>query len=284
MLIRGEIGLGKARLAHRIHELSDRRAAPFAEVNVLRDTDADAALARAMAEVGEGTLYINGVGRLSSESQDRLLATLDQGTPFRVVASVGTRIDEKVAGGGFRADLLYRLMTHEISIPPLSQRREDAVWLAGQLFDLLNRRRSEPFKGISSHAEAAIRDHDWPGNGRELRARLLRAMEAADGQWLFPSDIFPELDDGSDGILSLLEAREAAERSQILAALDRTNGQIAEAARLLKISRTTLVGEDAEAWPLTAPRLRSDFRTLKKLNYKQGLAALRQGRQGAPFR
>jgi len=240
VLIRGGKGLGKARLARRIHDLSDRRAAPFVEVNAHRTPGDDAALTEAIAEVGEGTLHLNGLGSLSQASQDRLIGILSAGAPFRVVASDWPVADENAGAGGLRADLLYLFKTHEIFIPPLEERPEDAVWLATQFFEALNGRRDAPLKGLSSHAESAIRAHDWPGNGRELRARLLRAVEAAQGDWLFPSDIFPELGAESDRFSTLAEARDAAERQQIVAALARTDGHILEAAKLLKVSRTTL--------------------------------------------
>lgn len=240
VLIRGDKGLGKARLARRIHNLSDRRAAPFIEVNAHRDDRAGPALIGAIAEVGEGTLHINGLGSLPQPSQDHLLEALAAGAPFRAIASAWPAVDERVAAGALRADLLYLFKTHEIFIPPLVERPEDAVWLAKQFFEALNRRRDPPLRGLSSHAESAIRAHDWPGNGRELRARLLGAVEAAQGDWLFPSDIFPELGAESDRFSTLAEARDTAERQQIIAALARTDGHILEAAKLLKVSRTTL--------------------------------------------
>ena len=240
VLIRGEKGLGKARLARRIHDLSDRCAAPFTEVNAQRGDGADAALVTALAEIGEGTLHINGLGGLSRASQDRLIRALSADAPFRVIASAWPAVDARVAAGELRADLLYLFKEHEIFVPPLAERPEDAVWLAKQFFESLTHRRDPPLKGLSSHAESAIRSHDWPGNGRELRARMLRAIQAAQGDWLFPSDIFPELGVESDRFPTLSEARDAAERQQIMAALTRTDGHIREAAKLLKVSRTTL--------------------------------------------
>lgn len=93
---------------------------------------------------------------------------------------------------------------------------------------------------MSDLALAAIREHDWPGEGREIRARIARAVQAAEGDRLFPADIFPELNETGAEPRTLSEARERAERRQILRALSRTGGQVAEAARLLKVSRTTL--------------------------------------------
>lgn len=240
VLIRSDKGLGKARLARRIHDLSDRRAAPFIAINAHRHDVDDQALRAAVAKVGEGTLYLNGLESLASDMQDHLIEILASGTQFRPLASVWPTVDERVAAGELRSDLLYLFKAHEIFIPPLCERPEDAIWLAKQFFEALNRRRDLPLKGLSSHAESAIRVHDWPGNGRELRARLLRAVEAAQGEWVFPSDIFPELGAESDRFPTLSEARDAAERQQIVAALARTDGHILEAAKLLKVSRTTL--------------------------------------------
>lgn len=239
VLIRGGRGLGKERIARRIHGLSDRQSAPFFEVNAFQDHVSVDTLELAFERASDGTLFVNGVGRLDGEGQDRLVAQLGQSS-FRLIASCGTRIEEKVQAGGFRSDLLYALVAHEIVVPPLAQRGEDAVWLAGKMFNALNQARGVPMRGISELALTAIRDHDWPGNGRELRSRLLRAMDVATGDWIYPADVFPELNQEDIGVQTLSEARDLAERRQIIKALERTGGQIAEAARLLKVSRTTL--------------------------------------------
>ena len=239
VLIRGGRGLGKERIARRLHDLSERRSAPFVAVNAFGDDRSADELAAAFETVSEGTLFANGVGGLDLAGQGRLMEALVR-APFRLVASCGTRIDEKAAAGDFRSDLLYALVANEIVVPPLSQRAEDAVWLATQMFQALNERREVPMRGVSELALSAIRDHGWPGNGRELRSRLLRAMDVATADWIFPADIFPELNQADAEVQSLSEARDVAERRQIIKALERTGGQIAEAARLLRVSRTTL--------------------------------------------
>lgn len=239
ILIRGGRGLGKERIARRIHTKSDRSSAPFIALNALRDHMSVDDVSAAIREASDGTLFVNGIGRLDTLSQDRLMEALHPDR-FRLIATCGTRIEEKVESGGFRADLLYALVAHEIVVPPLSQRGEDAVWLANQMFKALNEKREGHLRGISELALVAIRDHDWPGNGRELRSRLLRAIDVGTGEWILPADIFPELNQTDTEIESLSDAREAAERRQIIVALERTGGQIAEAARLLKVSRTTL--------------------------------------------
>jgi DNA-binding NtrC family response regulator len=236
LLIRGGPGLGKARLGRFVHERSDRRAAPLVVRDALSSPLDAAALAVAAREAGEGTLLIVGVGRLLPDAQDALAGLLRDGAPLRLIATAGMRLRERVAAGGFRADLHDRLGERTIVVPPLAERPEDAVWLAGRLFAALNGGRRQ---GLSAAAEEAIRAHDWPGNGRELRARIARAIAAAEGPLLLPSDLFPE-PAGEAGLRPLAEVRDAAERAHIAAALARTGGQVAEAARLLRISRTTL--------------------------------------------
>ncbi len=237
VLLRGGPGLGKLRLARRIHDHSDRRAAPAIVLDALAGPVENETLARAIVDVGEGSLIIVGIGRLPSDCQDLLLASLRQ-RDFRVIATAGLRLEEKGADH-FRSDLQSLLTSHEIVIPALAERPEDAVWLAARLFPAMNARRASPLTGIAASAEEAIRAHDWPGNGRELRARLLRAVEAAVGDLVLTSDLFPERA-GDAGLRSLAEVRDAAERSQIAAALERTGGQVGEAAKLLRVSRTTL--------------------------------------------
>ena len=235
VLILGQAGLGKARIARRIHDLSDRRAAPFVQIDALRGPVDDAALSAAAAGAGEGTLAILGVGRIGTEAQEALVRLI-RGGACRVIATAGMGLEARTAAGGFRADLLDALRCHEIVVPPLAERPEDALWLAHRLFQRLNAARRS---GLSAAAEEAIRTHDWPGNGRELRARMVRALESAEAAVLQPADLFPERA-GAGAFRSLAEVRDAAERAHIRAALERTGGQMSEAARLLGVSRTTL--------------------------------------------
>lgn len=236
LLIRGASGLGKLRLARRVHELSDRKAAPMVVCNALRGPVGVSEVQTAVTEVGEGSLVIMGIARLDFGAQDTLMGLL-AAPRFRLIATLGLQADE--GEHGLRADLLSLLRSHEIMVPPLADRPDDAVWLAAQLFSGLNARRAVPLTGIAASAEEAIRTYDWPGNGREVRARLMRAVEAAEGSMVLTSDLFPER--AVDGEMrSLSEVRDSAEKAQIVMALERTNGQVGEAAKLLRISRTTL--------------------------------------------
>lgn len=241
VLVRGAIGTGKALVARRIHDLSDRIAAPFAAVNLARSDDPVSDLDCARRHVGEGSLFLNGLERLPPAGQNWLMSWLESAPDARIIAACGADMAQETAAGRFRADLFYRLDQFDIPIPPLADRPEDAVWLLHQLFGRLNARRNAPLSGISALAEQVVRSHNWPGNGRELRARLVQAMATADSDLLFPADLFPERRAAPDDTLpSLSEARESAERAHILLALERTGGHLAEAARVLKVSRTTL--------------------------------------------
>lgn len=236
LLIRGAQGLGKLRLARCVHDLSERRAAPILVCNAARDRVGVAELEAAIVEVGEGTLVVVGIADLDPAAQDFLMAAL-RAPAFRLIATLGPQGDD--AAQGLRADLLSLLQSHEIVVPPLADRPDDAVWLAAQLFPGLNARRKAPLIGIAATTEEAIRAYGWPGNGREVRARLMRAVETAEGGMVMTADLFPERA-ADEAMRPLSEVRDAAEKAQIMAALDRTHGQVGEAARLLRVSRTTL--------------------------------------------
>jgi DNA-binding NtrC family response regulator len=237
LLIRGAPGLGKLRLARRVHDLSDRRAAPFSVLDLLRGPGRRDDLAQAASAAADGTLVLVGIDRLEPDAQDWLMQAL-RAPAFRQIATTGPGFGQ-TGSDALRPDLLAILGSHSLVVPALSERPEDAVWLARQIFPGLNARRPRPLAGMAATAEDAIRAHDWPGNGRELRARLLRAVEVAEGDFVLAADLFPERASGQP-LRSLAEARDAAERAQIISALELTGGHVGEAARLLRVSRTTL--------------------------------------------
>lgn len=243
VLLWGGPGLGKDLIARRIHDLSDRRAAPFVPVNVARESDPEAAIfgvGGAFDLVGDGTIFINAISRLPVDLQERLADELNEAASPKLIIACSQHLNTLIDAGQISAELYYRMAQMEIPVPPLGTRPEDAVWLIEQLFGKLAQSKAPAVKGISPLCIAAVRNHHWPGGGREVRARLLRGLSLTSGELLQPSDLFPERLAVLDEMMSLAEARATAEKSQIIAALDRTGGQIGETAKLLRIARTTL--------------------------------------------
>lgn len=243
VLLLGGPGTGKELIARRIHAQSKHKSAPFVAVNLARDSDLEGKLfgaQGAVATCGTGVLFLQAISRMPHALQARLLQALDQGFGAQIIAACGTDLAQLVADASFLPDLFYRLDMMEIPIPPLSERTEDAVWLAAHLFERFNARRKVPLAGMSSLSVQALRAHDWPGGGRELRARLAHAVEIAPADYLQPADLFPERAVSGERMMTLAEARAAAERRQIIEALERCDGHLGQAAKLLEISRTTL--------------------------------------------
>lgn len=245
VLILGETGTGKKAAARNIHAQSDRRAAPFLAVDLSRSDAAgqeqllfgpEGALERAQ----NGVLVIERIGDAVPQVQTRLVQVIwnSQTRGARIMA---TDSDEPRLRVVLRPDLYYHLNMLVMMIPPMRQRPEDTLWMLGQMFEGMNARREVGLKGVSLPAEDLALRYDWPGNGRELRGRLARAMAVARADMILPADLFPEkANERADDFPSLAEAREQAERFHIERALARTHGAISDAARLLQVSRTTL--------------------------------------------
>jgi transcriptional regulator with PAS, ATPase and Fis domain len=161
-----------------------------------------------------------------------------------VVSSSNADLPALVAKGSFRADLYYRLNAIELRIPPLRARPGDIVPLSEHYLAQFARGAARRVPSFSPAARAALRDHGWPGNVRELRNRIERALGlAGEAPQISPQGLFPEQvlrEQPGERIASLADARERAERQHIEEAIARTNGEIAKAASLLGISRTTL--------------------------------------------
>jgi DNA-binding NtrC family response regulator len=274
VLFAGETGVGKEVCARLLHAESGCADEPFVAVNCAAIPDHllesevfghergafTGATARHLGyaeRARRGTLFLDEVAELPMPLQAKLLRLIEDRSfhrlggetaiPFRarIVCATNRDLMAQVAAGQFRDDLLYRINVVTIDVPPLRKRREDVRWLARFFFAESAQSAQSPPRGISSLAEEAMLAHEWPGNIRELRNRLERAIALANGGWLMPGDLFPEArrQPGASAEvqpLSLAAAREAAEKREIERALRESSGQIGEAAKLLHISRTTL--------------------------------------------
>ncbi len=193
VLITGESGTGKALAARALHDLGPRNRRAFVTVSLggLDATQADAMLFGAgperpgkLAEADGGTLFLDHVAEVSPPVQMRLLRVIDGlerpnagGTDrpleFRIVAAAGDDIDDRVADGRFRADLLSRLEVVRLRLPPLRERQNDVAEL-GRAFLLRLARQGLPPKTLDGRALERLQRHDWPGNVRELQNLMSR--------------------------------------------------------------------------------------------------------------
>jgi DNA-binding NtrC family response regulator len=273
VLLLGETGVGKEVAARQLHDASDRRNLPFVVVSCatipvdraeseMFGHERGAVAGSRTAHVGlvelagAGTLFLDEVSALPLLLQGKLLRLLEDGSyrrlggaqeivsSARIVSSSNADLLALVAEGRFRADLYYRLNVIELHIPPLRARREDIIPLAEHFLVQLARSAGQRAPSLTPAASAALRDHAWSGNIRELRNRLERALcLSPDAPQLSAHAIFPELallDEPGERVASLAEVRQRAERLHIEEAMRQTGGEIGRAAVLLGISRTTL--------------------------------------------
>jgi DNA-binding NtrC family response regulator len=273
VLLLGETGVGKEVAARQLHNASLRRGLPFVVVSCATlpldraesemfgherggVTGSRTAHVGLVEQAGGGTLFLDEVSALPLSLQGKLLRLLEDGSyrrlggahelvcDARIVSSSNADLPALVAKGDFRADLYYRLNVIELHLPPLRARCEDIIPLAEHYLAQFARGAGHRVPSLAPTARAALRDHRWPGNVRELRNRLERALGvSADTPQISVQAIFPEqvlLDQPAERVASLAEARERAERRHIEEAIAQTKGEIAKAAALLGISRTTL--------------------------------------------
>jgi DNA-binding NtrC family response regulator len=273
VLLLGETGVGKEVAARQLHDASVRRELPFVVVSCATIpvdraesemfghergvvTGSRIAHAGLVEQAGAGTLFLDEVSALPLQLQGKFLRLLEDRSyrrlgsaqemvsGARIVSSSNADLSALIAAGHFRADLYYRLNVIELHIPPLRARCEDIIPLAEHFLARLARSRGQRVPSLTPSAAAALREHSWPGNIRELRNRLERALGLSAGAaQLSAHAIFPEetlRDEQRERVMSLAEARQRAERLQIEEAIRQTGGEIGRAATLLGVSRTTL--------------------------------------------
>ncbi len=277
VLIQGESGTGKELVARAIHAHSPRRAGPFVAVNCaalpadlleselfghVRGAFTGAVRDRAgRFEVAQGgTLFLDEVGDLPLQLQVKLLRVLQERSYERVGDSATLQADARIVAathrdlrravemGTFRDDLFYRLRVFPIELPPLRERREDIEPIARYLLLRVGERGGRALR-FSPDALRALLSYAWPGNVRELENALEFAVTVSQGQTVRAEDLPPEVSAARpvapEAARALPPAGDPAAgreelRAAVVRALDRSRWRVAEAARALGISRSTL--------------------------------------------
>ena len=270
VLITGENGTGKGVVARALHAASARSGVPMVTVNTgglsealfeselfghVRGAFTDAKTDRVgRFELADGgTLFLDEIANISLNQQAKLLRVLETGeferlgssktrtADVRIVSATNADLRVVVAAGRFRQDLLFRLNTVEIPIPPLRERRDDIPPLTQRFLEAHAQRYRKPFRGCEEAAVAALLGHSWPGNVRELDHAVERGVLMGRGDWVRAADLNlqpaapaaapPRLED-----MTL----EDVERVLIQKALARYGGNVSQAAQALGLSRSAL--------------------------------------------
>jgi hydrogenase-4 transcriptional activator len=295
VLITGESGTGKELVARAIHVGSLRSAAMFLPYNCTttgRDladsqlfghrrgafTGAVSDQPGLVRSAAGGTLFLDEIGDLPLDVQPKLLRFVEQHeimpigethpqrVDVRVLAATNADLEQRVAEGKFREDLYYRLAVIRIHVPPLRERREEIPHLSTYFLREASERLGKPDILLSSETLATFSQFWWPGNVRQLKNEIQRAVALAPpGGTIEPSHLSPEIGTAqiptgmapdrmaNRGASSLASAVEQVERDMIQTALDRSRGNISETARLLGLTRRGLylklrrLGLDARA-------------------------------------
>ncbi len=272
VLVTGESGTGKEVLARLVHQHSPRKDGPMVAVNCTAIPDnlieselfghVKGAFTGAIANrkgrfqsASKGTLFLDEIGELKMDMQAKLLRAIQERevepvgsdrtetVDVRIIAATNKDLAEEVAKGNFREDLFYRLSVIPLHIPPLRERREDIPALANHFLKKLG---APPGVKFSHTVMTAMKRYDWPGNIRELQNSVERSLILRKGKIIEPGDVnLP-----SDKTAEVLEipdippdgvSLEDIEKGLIQKALEKSNGNRSQAARLLKIPRHVLI-------------------------------------------
>jgi two-component system nitrogen regulation response regulator NtrX len=280
ILIVGPSGAGKELAARTLHIASGRADGPFVVINAAAITPERMEIelfgvepngehprkTGALEEAHGGTLFIDEIGDMPRETQNKILRVLvDQtfqrqgGTTkvnvdVRIISSTARNLEEEIAAGRFREDLYHRLSVVPIRVPPLSERREDIPELIDYFMDQISVATGLPKRQIGQDAMAVLQSHVWPGNVRQLRNNVERVMILASGgpeviitADMLPQDVgsmVPAMPTSNNGEhimgLPLREAREVFERDYLMAQISRFSGNISRTAEFVGMERSAL--------------------------------------------
>lgn len=270
VLITGENGTGKEMIARELHAHSNRKG----EVMITVDmgaitetlfeselfgsvkgafTDAKEDRAGKFEAANKGTLFLDEIGNLSYALQSKLLAAIQNrritrvgsnkpiDTDIRLICATNSNLQQMVGQGTFREDLLYRINTIHLEIPPLRKRGNDILLLADFFLKKYSVKYQKPDIRFSPQTRKQFLEYQWPGNVRELQHSIEKAVIMCDNNFLFPEDFFfkssPHPVLPNDDTLQTLEDME---REMIIQAIERHSGNISAVASQLGITRQTL--------------------------------------------
>jgi DNA-binding NtrC family response regulator len=269
VLITGENGTGKEMLAREIHALSNRYARDMVTVDMGAVTETlfeselfghkkgaftDAHADRAgKFEAAQGsTIFLDEIGNLPYSLQAKLLSVLQNRCVVRVgsnesipvnvrlICATNANLDERVAQGSFREDLLYRINTIHLEIPPLRERKEDIIPLAERFMHRFAKQYDKGLLTLSETACRKLREHPWYGNIRELEHAIEKAVIISDGGMLTDAHFHFSRKSLSPAQHSEAETLEDMELVMIRRAIDKHQGNLSAVASLLGITRQTL--------------------------------------------
>jgi len=269
-LLLGETGTGKEVLAKAIHQLSPRSDEPFSAINCgaipenlleseLFGHEKGAFTGATQMKKGKielahgGTLFLDEIGDMPLPLQVKLLRFLQERVieriggikvipvDVRVVCATHQNLQAHIEQGLFREDLYYRVSEITLNIPPLRDREGDSIIIAQALLKTICQKMNRPNLCFNEDAMRAIKSYNWPGNVREVINKVKRAVIMADDKKVTAEDLeLPTTSTITEEALNLRKIRDNAERSAIIQAIQAAQNNMAQAARLLGITRPTL--------------------------------------------
>ena len=271
--ISGESGTGKEMVARSIHNLSTRREKPFIAINcasipaTLMEseimghergafTGADQRRPGVFELAHGGTLFLDEVGEIPIELQAKLLRVLEEGrlrrlggkveleVDVRVVCATNRDLKAEIKNARFREDLFFRLNVFQITLPPLRERREDVPMLVQHFVEKFNGDSGKRVSGVQQDAMETLKNYDWPGNIRELKNAVERAVILCDGDLILREHLPPDMagtgPERHSFRLSYGLTLDHVEKEYILGSLQRNSGNKARTAEILGVSEKTL--------------------------------------------